>query len=40
MATIMIKAGKDDSLFSDMDDYIMNELLNSGYTKEGDSDED
>ena len=40
MATIAINAGKDDSLFSDMDDYIMNELLISGYIKEDDSDED
>lgn len=40
MAVLAINAGKDNSLFSDMDDYIMNELLNSGYIKEGDFDED
>ena len=28
------KAGKDTSLYRDMDDYIMNELLTSGYIKE------
>lgn len=40
MAVITINAGKDDSLYSDMDDYIMNELLTSGYIKEGDFNED